>query len=522
MLTYNQQLKIFVWQGSFDQRHAPQKAGFEWSDYGKCWFTRSPYIAYQLKDEISLKTAHNPAADALIHIHRNILSSSAQDPIIGYDLPYFPFQAAGIEQIVNQFMYGRLAVLLADDQGLGKTIEAVGVANEMGFKKILVICPASLRLNWERELEKWHTHNKGINVLITSPNVAFEFLGREKSVVTSYNLAKYVRLYNPDFIIVDESHYVKNPVSQRTKLILGNPTDDIWRGIVSNIPTLFLTGTPLPNGKPSELWPILNRCAPDVIDNLGYWDFIQKFCTYYDDGNEIKITGAKNTKELYTRLRGSGFMIRRLKKDVLKDLPPKRYKMVIFPAIGKLKSIVEKEAPFSAEEIIKNGVPEGSPLPNIRKEMGIAKAPQCIEYIRDLLIGGLHKIVVFAHHPEVVRLLEEGLSQFNPVSIIGATPVKKRQKRVDTFQENPIIRVFIGTEAAEEGWTLTTAHDVALAEPEWVPGKNEQRADRIHRIGQTERVLVHIAVVENSLDARILSSAAYKAEDSNKVLDNGV
>lgn len=515
MLTYFKKQKAYVWRGPFDQRHLPKASSFKWSESGKLWYTESPYVAYQLS-----QYADDYARRGLTPVHHNLVASKGDAPVLGYDLPYYPFQAAGIEHMLNQLKSGRRAVLCADEQGLGKTIEAIGVANELKAVKLLVVCPASLRLNWAREIEKWHVHNEGVTPLINGED-AKQVGPTSKSIVSSYNFAsKCAGTYQPDLVIVDEVHYIKNVASQRTQAVLGNG-DDI-KGLVSMAPTLFLSGTPTPNGRPNELWPALYRCAPDVIDGLKYWPFVKHFCLWFDDGYDTYITGAKNMGELYLRLRGSGFMIRRLKKDVLKDLPPKQYKMVVFPETAETRKVLRKEKPFSADEIVKHGVPVGSALPTVRKEMGIAKVPQCVTYIDDLLIGGADKVVVFAHHKEPVARLAEGLKQYSPVVITGATPLKKRQESVDRFQEDPQVRVFIANEAAQEGWTLTAAHDVVLVEPEWVPGQNDQRADRLHRIGQTERVIVHLMVVEHSLDAKILSSAAHKADDIKGVLDNAL
>ena len=514
MLTYQSEQKIFVWQGSFEDRERPRAAGFEWSPAGKCWYTASPYIAYLLKDE-----ADPGAIDRLSRVAANVTASQDTDPVLEMQAPrglkYFPFQAAGIEHMVDRLRAGNRAVLCADEQGLGKTMSAIGVANEMGYKKLLVICPASLRLNWKREIELWHVHNLGVDPVLN---------GKERpcyagSVVTSYNLAGGLEDYRPDFIIVDETHYIKNAGTQRTKLVLGDGKG--WRGLVDKAPTIFLTGTPIPNGKPVELWPLLFRCSPKTINYMKYWPFARRFCNMIDDGiGGYIILGAKRKEELYTRLRGSGFMTRRLKKNVLKDLPPKRYKMVVFPANGETRRVLKKEENFNAQEIIKHGVPVGTALPEIRREMGVAKIPQSLEYIQDLLEGGADKVVVFAHHLEPVGLLEAGLSVYNPVVITGSTNPRKKQANVDKFQEDPTVRVFIGNEAAEEGITLTAAHDVVLVEPEWVPGKNEQRVDRLHRIGQNESVMVHILVVERSLDAKILGSAAHKQTDIKSILDN--
>ena len=316
-------------------------------------------------------------------------------------------------------------------------------------------------------------------------------------------------------VLVHNCHYLKEGSTKRTKLILG--TSNKKFGIIDKAPTIFLSGTPAPNGRPTEMWPILFRTAPAIINYMKLWPFTQRYCNFYDDGYSLRITGAKRAGELNIRLRGSGFMTRRLKSEVLKDLPPKRYALIVFPASGEAAAVIEREREFSAQEIIDQGVPVGDALPQLRREMGVAKIPQALEYITNLL-AGTQKLVVFCHHVEVAQTLHQKLAAYNPVMIIGATAPTARQAAVDRFQEDSNCRVFIGNSAAQEGITLTKAHDVVLVEGSWVPGENDQRVDRLHRIGQTERVMVHILVVEGSLDAKILGSAAFKQKDINAIL----
>lgn len=505
MLTYSPQHKLFVWKGDY----TPRQAGLKWSPAGKCWYTPDPFVAATFREECS----------ELQFIQMNIACSLGVDsvklaaPVYGWGGLY-PFQKFGVEAMSRIWSMGKKHILLADEQGLGKTPQSLAFANLIGAKRLLVVCPASLRINWCREIEAWHEGAKAQPLL--SGNQKVNYSG---SVVTSYNLAAGLKTFHPDLVIVDEAHAVKNPGTARTKLVLGNGKN--WPGFVAKAPTVFLTGTPLPNGRPNELWPILYRCAPEAIENLKYWDFVKKYCDYFDDpdyGLIIKGARADRIGELYARLRGYGFMIRRLKKDVLKDLPPKRYKLVVFPENGETRKVLQREARFDAAEIIAHGSPVGSALPEIRREMGLASVPQSVEYITDLLEGGAKKVIVFGHHVEVIGELNRKLKRFSPVVITGSTPQQARQNAVDAFQTDPKVRVFLGNEAAEEGITLTAGADVVLAEPEWVPGKNEQRVDRAHRIGQKDRVIVHILVVEGSLSAKILGAAADKMKDIEGVL----
>ncbi len=379
-----------------------------------------------------------------------------------------------------------------------------------------MICPAGLRLNWQREIEKWHIHNRGVAPVLSGKHG----LPPAPSTVVSYDLCTahagelFRRRY--DLAIIDEGHYLKNALAQRTRTVLGTRKIPGLRGLAPRC--LVLSGTPVPN-RVDEIYPILRRLAPRVIDGMSYKAFLKRYAYATFDGYSERVTGIKNAEELYFRLR-SGFMVRRLKADVLKDLPPKRYKMVVFPKSGGFAKILEREARFSAAEILKHGAPVGSALPEIRREMGVAKAPLAIRYIDDLLNDGVKKVVVFAHHREVVKLLERGLKHHGVLKVTGETPAHARQRFVDAFQAPDGPGVFIGNiQAAGVGITLAAASDVVFAEASWVPGENDQAADRCHRIGQVDSVLVHHLVVEGSIDAAILGAAAKKQSNITKILD---
>lgn len=517
MLTYSQQRKMFVWTGPPETAHIPKKAGFRWHPQGQRYVTESPFTAYPLR-------VHTKGVDfKLLRVRQQIDKSTCPDAFNG-NLPkpegvsYLPFQSSGIAHMADQLKAGRHAVGCMDEQGLGKTVQAIGVANALGLKRLLVICPASLALNWAREIEKWHIHNPGVEIVMNGKHTPRS--GR--TVITSYNLAPQTRDCEADLIIIDEAHYIKNHEAQRTQLVLGDAATQ-WPGLVNKAQTVFLSGTPLPNGKPNELWPILRRTAPDMLEQYKeYRAYIERFCRFQEDEytGELVIRGAKNKEELFIRLRGSGFMTRRLKKDVLKDLPPKHHKMVVFTPTRGTREVMEQEKGFSAQEILEHGMP--GELEDTRKAMGLAKVAQCLQYIENLLQGGTEKLVVFCHHLEVGQVLEAGLKKYGAVRIAGHTPVPQRQQHVDMFQNCPGTRVMIGNlQAAGVGFTLTKAHDVVFVEASWVPGENDQAADRCHRIGQLNGVLLHFLVVQGSLDAAILSSAARKKTDSSGVLDGG-
>lgn len=470
---------------------------------------RSPYEALS-----HIKVASYDAIGALQPLIRDVRDSSALDSLLDIPAPnglgYLPFQKAAIV-----YASRRKNTLFAEVPGLGKTVITLGYANFSGFKRLLVICPASLRALWQDEIEKWHIPSQGATAIMSSN----DYLAPYKSTVISYDLATsiYDRLIQEkyDLVVVDEAHYLKNLTAQRTLAVLGTKGT---KGLIQTAPRFVaLTGTPIPN-RVSEIYPILFRLNPAIIDNVGYQSFRAKYAkTFIDGAGYEREYGVKNEEELNARLR-AGVMTRHLKEDVLTQLPPKRYKMVTFEPTGKIEDILKKEKMFDAEEIARSGHPIGSGGPEVRHEMGVAIAPLAIEYVRDLLESGVKSVIVFAYHKSVIALIREGLLQYGVSTVVGGTSQDARQNAVKMFQEGSN-RVFLGNYiAAGTGLNLNISSDVVSVEPSYVPGENEQAWDRPHRIGQKGAVLIHLLFVRESLNARILQIAVNKQDDINKIL----
>ena len=515
-LKYFPEKKEYIWRGSYADRHLPKKANFLWDILRKCWHTESVFNAYVFKDYAvdDITKQHCTRIEDNLLLSKCValenIPSTVPAPV---NCKFFPFQEAGINYICYKLKERRV-LLLADEQGLGKSIQAIGVANQLNFQRLLIICPASLRHNWSNEVWKWHVCNPGVNIISSGR----QKIGCTSTIITSYELAKHVANQDFDFIIIDEAHFLKNDAAIRTKTVLNRI---VGGKVTRKTPVLFLTGTPIPNNA-AEFFPILNKCAPDLTEGKTYWQFLNTYHHVKKTVFGTKIIGHKNTEVLKLRLRGSGFMTRRLKKDVLDDLPVKSYKMVVFSTTGETRAILKKEKDFDIYEIAKTGLQPGSveadSYAEARRLMGAAKVPQSIEYIKNLLDYEIEKIVVFTHHVEVVELMVKGLKEYHPVAVYGKTPINTRQTLVNSFQTDKNIRVFVGNSAAETGITLTAAKDVVILEPDFVPGKNEQKIDRIHRIGQTKGVIVHQLVVEGSMDIEIYQIAARKREGIAQIL----
>lgn len=504
-LRYSKTSGLFGLFSAYEIRKDASKAGFQWDKRGFL-YSPTPYKALLFADYA------DESAGAMLEPYQRAIKASTATDIAGFDplrpegLEYLPFQKAGIWYASKQ-----KNTLIGDEPGLGKTIQAIGLANYSKLRRILVVCPAGLRINWARELEKWHVFSPGVEPILSGKTRP----SRKASLIISYDLAHLIDADQSfDLAIIDECHYVKNIGAERTRKILGTRGKP---GLIDLAPRkLALSGTPIPN-RVNEAYTIARKFSPDAIDRMSY----NAFTNYYGYTINMKVVGIQHEEELYARLR-SNIMVRRLKKDVLKDLPEKTYKMIVFPTNNQTTKILQREKPFSAQEIIKHGVPVGTALPEIRREMGVAKAPQVVTYIEDLLDDGVQKVIVYAHHQDVVSILQRGLDKYQPVVITGSTPPELRQSYVDSFQNDPSVRVFIGNlVAAGTGLTLTAAHDVVFAEASWVPGENEQAEDRAHRVGQQRGVLIHYLVVEGSLDAVILGTAARKRTNIKSILDGG-
>lgn len=443
---------------------------------------------------------------------------------------YLPYQVAGIN-----YALGRESTLIADEMGLGKSIQAIGFANAITATTVLIVCPASLRLNWLKEWNKWDTLNRPAEVV---RNGKQEF-PKSPVVIINYDLiGKFDIKQEFDLLILDECHYLKNPKSSRTKAVFGY-FDKTTRKAVAGLQAkrkLLLTGTPILN-RPIEAYPLLKAIAPEQFGNWKH--FTDRYCDAQQTRYGLDITGASNLGELQERLRVT-CMVRRMKADVLTELPSKRRQMIEIEdgavkkeskawaayqtEIDKLSAAVElskcgtdEEFKSAVDKLNEVSSAAFSEMSRIRHETAIAKIPHAIEFITEALESS-QKIVVFAHHKDVVKALQGAFK--NSVSLTGEASLDDRQRAVDLFQNDPGCQIFIGNiKAAGVGITLTAASHVIFVELDWVPGNMSQAEDRCHRIGQRDTVLVQHLVLQNSLDATISKRLIEKQDLIDRALD---
>lgn len=457
----------------------------------------------------------------------------------------YPYQRAGIEYASH-----RDGVLFGDEMGLGKSCQAILSAIARDAKEILVICPASLKLNLAHEIVMWSTDSPTVTVydgLKTIEKAAgdgrrwhvinFDIVHRKRNM-------EWIHSRRWDCVIIDEAHKLKNPEAKRTQAIFGGTMVEkkagmkklSWRqpAIAADL-RLALTGTPLPN-RPVEVFPILKWLAPDVWGN--YNEFVQRYCNAkVGFGGGLDVSGASNLGELNMRMRES-CMVRREKAEVLKDLPPKTYKIIEFPPVGEMKHHLDRETmTWSLAEESRGKLAEArrkandneddesykqqceclqsnisaafNDMARIRAEIAAAKLPMVVDHLEQSLETS-KKIIVFCHHRVLVEGIMEAMAKWKPVKLVGGMNATDKQKSVEQFQ-NGDSRLFVGNiQAAGVGITLTASSHVVFAEQSWVPAEMSQACDRAHRIGQKDNVLVEILVAENSLDAKMMSQVAKK------------
>jgi SWI/SNF-related matrix-associated actin-dependent regulator 1 of chromatin subfamily A len=416
-----------------------------------------------------------------------------------------PFQVEGAYQIEK---FGSLA-LLADEQGLGKTIQAlIWLAVHRKVRPAVIVVPQSVKLNWRREAKKWLPRKLRNRVYILNGRkpVALPETG---IFVINYDIVKFwlaqLRAINPQVVICDESQYLKNPNAQRTRAVLGtarSKKSSLCENVANRI---FLSGTPAEN-RPSELWPVLHNLRPDAFPR--FVDFAHRYCAAYEGKWGLNVSGASNIAELAGKLRKT-CMIRRLKADVLPDLPPKRRATIPFEITNR------KEYEFAKDDLIAwmksvgqdvTGALRAETLVRIEKLKQIAargKMDAACEWIHNFLAGG-KKLVLYVHHREIGSQLLSELKQYNPVTVFGENDSHVRQANIDTFQNNADCRVIIcSIRAARLGITLTAASDVAFFELDWTPGAHDQAEDRVHRIGQADACTAYYLLADRTIEQKI-------------------
>ncbi|XP_065215119.1 SWI/SNF-related matrix-associated actin-dependent regulator of chromatin subfamily A-like protein 1 [Planococcus citri] len=401
----------------------------------------------------------------------------------------FPFQKEGVQFGVSK--NGRC--IIADDMGLGKTIQAIGIAHYYYHDwPLLVVCPSSMRYQWEQEIMNY-LPNVPLTRIFVMRN-SKEPIDNPLVLITSYDLMSKneKQLLEIEFgvIILDESHSIKNMKTQRTKAAFSL--------IAKARRCILLSGTPALS-RPMELYPQMK-----VIDSKIY--SMKEFGMRYCEGKESKFgmdyTGCSNMEELKVLLEEK-FMIRRLKANVLSQLPSKiRQVVVLDEDLIKAKNKTMRDFAEKLNDESMKGTERRGTLLQYYAETAKTKINAIKDYVCQVLEAG-NKFLLFAHHKvvldEVCKLLEEKQTYY--IKVDGSVSSDARKSVCDQFQTEEKFRVAVlSITAASTGLTLTAANLVVMAELFWNPGILTQAEDRVHRIGQQDSVLIQYLIARGTAD----------------------
>ncbi len=430
----------------------------------------------------------------------------------------YPFQYVGVQ--FAQLAGGRC--LIGDDMGIGKTIQALAyIALNQDKLPALVVCPANVKYNWAKEAEAW-LPNLSVNVVE----------GRSKGniepadiIVCNYDImnGRMNQLLDMDINIVvcDESHYLKNSKAKRTEATL-----EVAKQSHS---ALCLSGTAITN-RPNEFFTTLNLVRPNEFNS--FFDYGKRYCDGYHTGWGWDFSGSTNSDELHERTRD--FCIRRLKQEVLTELPDKQRTLhTVKPSKQALTNYNALHSSWIDEwnhHRETHTMPKGfvlNMLTDLRHECGKMKAASAVDYIKEYREITGKPLVVFAHHKDVLKEIHTGLKddkdyQWRMGVVAGGVTAEARQQRVEAFQAGQLDVMLCSTVAAKEGITLTEADTVLFVEREWVPAWEEQAEDRVYRIGQdSDSVQAVYLTVAGTIDEKFNAVIEAKRGVVKAVLDGG-
>lgn len=424
-------------------------------------------------------------------------------------------QKVAIEKLLANNKY-----ILADDMGLGKTTSAIIAALESGAKKVLIICPASLKINWQREIDNY-SDRKVLIVEGRKWGSTFDFYIINYDIIKNYHTTEksedseaYQLIVKEgfDLVIIDEAHYVSNPTAQRTKLI---------NDIVSKIPKVWLlTGTPM-TSRPINYYNLLKIVNSPIA--LNWQSFVRRYCAGYQfnvGGKKIwNTSGASNLDEL--RDMTKNIILRRMKTDIL-DLPEK----IITPVFLDLKSTFYDEELEDFMRISKDNQKNESitvtlnRLMKIRQVIAYEKVPYTCELIDKFIEQG-KKVIVFTNFTMSLDMIHEKYKK-NSVTLDGRMSKDRRQESVDRFQNDDKIKIFISNiKAGGVGITLTAAETVIMNDLSFVPSDHSQAEDRAYRYGQKNSVLVYYPVFENTIERIVYNILQKKKGIIDQVMGDG-
>ena len=394
----------------------------------------------------------------------------------------FPFQREALQRIIGTF---RGRCLLADDMGLGKTVQAIAFLKHYGGPA-LIMCPAFLISNWSRELAKY---------------------GVEATIV-SYDALRTSAPAGPwRAVVADEAHYIKQRKAQRTQAAM--PL------LLECERLLMCTGTPCPS-RPEELFTLLHAIRPSIVPDFNW--FALRYCNARKTKFSAFDTSGSSRKDELNWLLHRAFMIRRHKKDVLSQLPPKHTSVVHVPCkrewVDRLSIMQER-----FEDAM-----DGNKLSLAQSVVSEMFRATCAAKLKSAVSFALFEArksactLVFAHHRTMLDALEAAAAGIDYVRIDGSTSMKERARAVEAVQQGSVSAAFLSMGAAGVGLTMTNANRVLFLELPWTPAILRQCEDRVYRVGQKQACFITYVLGSDTLDDHVWSKIHNKEECTRSIL----
>lgn len=512
-----------------DREKVKSVPGYAWNGTDKTWdFPGNRLTAKALIDIFGEE----------LEVSSDVLTLVADPkPIEGFPDGLFPFQVEGAK-----FLYNAKRALLGDDMGLGKTIQAIAVCLVNGSKTILVLCPNSLKWNWEREFKKWAPKLTVQVIHGDAPTRAAQF--DSPSIVKIVNL-ELLRLKSSDdsgqrawsfevvkclsktwdTLIIDEAHRIKNRDAQVTKAS--------WEISKKAENLLLLTGTPITN-RPNELWSLLKTLYPKQFSS--YWRFVNEFCIVSHNGYGFEVGRLRPEKAATLKQLLTPMCIRRLKMSVLTHLPQKTVQQVWVDLEGEQKKVYDQMAETAWAQISESQeVSAAVVLAQITRLKQITVDPQLtvngekplsgkkVETLLEILeSSGDQKVVIFSQFARAIEGLSKrlALEKLSHVLITGQVGSLERQEAIDKFQTDPACKIFLATtRVGGTGLNLTAGSIVVFLDKAWTPAENLQAQDRLHRYGQSLPVTVIELLARDTIEEKIEDLLESKNQDFRTIFD---
>lgn len=564
---------VWRWYGPIRLNLHPKTAGFRATDKPFWhWWTEDVSKAvrcYQSASEsIPDEFVCDGEAQAILIAENSkainsIVASKAADADISLPVPpgcvLLPYQRAGVA-----YAKDKDRVLIGDQMRLGKTPQSIVWLNcDPSLRSGLIIVPATIKLNWLREWKKWSTLGLTVgvawgfdawpkaDVVIVNAEILYrqkdaykepvllkggkpKMKGGKPVVRKVYPLRKEIKDRAWDFVIADECHRFKSEDTAR------------YQALTQLQPRkrAGLTGTPIPN-RPIEIFPILHWLDPTIFPDR--WKFAMRYAGATKGPFGWDVSGASHLDELQRILR-QNIMVRRLRSEVLKELPPKRRQLIEFPCPDN-RFVNEQDALWKRytdlSTVIREAVADSDvtaeheeykeqvrglesermacfeEMSRIRHEDAVKRIPFVVAHLKELLEDE-PKAICFAWHNNVVESIAAEFDASNTIVIYGKTPQNQRVILQDRFNSDPNCKLCVISIAVCEGLDLSAASLGVMAEHDWVPKNIAQAEDRMENPFKKDSSLIQYLVFQDSLDARMAQTLVYKEEIGYDALDREI